>query len=81
MLIELEVDADRQEEGDHDRVVGWNLTVMTEEDPEAGEQLWAELAKVEAHLDADCPDDMMEWEASWSQEPMSGMLIATAKKI
>jgi hypothetical protein len=35
----------RQEEADHARVVEWILAAMKEEDVEAVEKLWAELAK------------------------------------
>jgi len=38
-VIEWEVEADKQEEADHGRVVGWNLPAMTEEDAEAAEKL------------------------------------------
>jgi hypothetical protein len=38
-VIEWKVGVDRQEEVDHERVVGWNLPVMTEEDPEAAKKL------------------------------------------
>jgi hypothetical protein len=39
-VIEREVEADRQEESDHERVVGGYLAAMTEEDAEAAEKLW-----------------------------------------
>jgi len=38
-VMEWEVGVDRQEEADHERVVGWNLAAMTEEDAEAAEKL------------------------------------------
>jgi hypothetical protein len=80
-VIEWEVEADGQEEADHERVVGWNLAGMTEEDLEAAEELWRELAKERAHLGAECTADEVEHEAAWCQEAMSSVLNATAKKI
>jgi len=53
-VIEWEVGVDRQEEADHERVVGWNLAAMTDEDAEAAEKLWMELAKERIQLDAEC---------------------------
>jgi len=75
------VDADRQEEGDNEREVWWNLAAMTEEDAEAAEKLWTELAKERAHLDAECTADEVEQEATWCQEVTGNVLDATAKKI
>ena len=72
---------DKQEEADHERVVGWNLAAMTEEDTEAAETLWMELAKERTQLDAECTADEVEQEAAWCQEAMSSVLDATAKKI
>ena len=80
-VIEWEVGVDRQEEADHERVVGWNLAAMTEKDVEAAEKLWAELAKERAQLDAECTVDEVEQEAAWCQEAMSSVLDATATKI
>jgi len=80
-VVEWEVEADRHEEADHERVVGWDLAAMKEEDSEAAEKLWANLAKERAHLDAECTEDEVEQEATWSQEVMSSVLIATAKKV
>jgi len=37
-VIEWEVEADWQEEADHERVVGWNLASTTEKDFEAAEK-------------------------------------------
>jgi len=54
---------------------------MTEEDEEAAEVLWTELAKERAHLDAECTADEVEQEAAWCQEAMGNVLDATAKKI
>jgi len=34
-----ELGVDRQEEADHERVVGWNLAAITEKDVEAAEKL------------------------------------------
>jgi hypothetical protein len=43
------VEVARQEEVGHERVVGWNLAAMTEEDAKAAEKLRMELAKESAH--------------------------------
>jgi len=80
-VIEWEVEGDRQEEADHERVVGGMLAAMTEEDAEAAEKLWVELAKERAHLDGECTEDKVEQEAAWCQEAMSSFLNATAKMI
>jgi len=63
-VIEWEVEVDRQEEAGHERVVGWNLAAMTEEDAKAAEKLWMELAKGGAHLEAECKADEVEQEAA-----------------
>jgi hypothetical protein len=39
------VGVDRQEKADHERVVVWNLAAMTENDVDAAEKLWRELAR------------------------------------
>jgi len=75
------VEADRQEEVDHEQVVGWNLAAMREEDAKAAEKLWRELAKERTHLDAECMADEVEREAAWCQEAMGNVLDTTAKKI
>ena len=75
------MDADKQEEADHGRLVGSNLAAMTENDFEAAEKVCRELAKERAHLDAECTEDEVEQEAAWSQEAMSSILNASAKKI
>jgi len=80
-VIEREVEADGQEEADHERVVGWNSAAMAENNWEAAEKLWRELAKERAHLDAECTEDEMEQEAAWCQEAISSVLNTTAKKI
>jgi len=80
-VIEWEVEVDRQEEAGHERVVGWNLAAMTEEDAKAAEKLWMELVKERAHLDAECTADEVEQEAAWCQEAMGNVLNATGKKI
>jgi hypothetical protein len=80
-VIDLTVGVDRQEEADHERVVGWNLAAMTEKDVEAAGKLWAELSKERAQLDAECTVDEVEQEAAWCQETMSSVLDTTAKKI
>jgi hypothetical protein len=59
-VTEWEVGVDRQEEGDHERVVGWNLAAMTEEDAKAAVKLWMELAKERTQLDAECTEDKVE---------------------
>jgi len=75
------VEVDRQEEEGHERVVGWNMAAMTEEDAKAAKKLWMELAKERAHLDVECTADEVEQEAAWCQEAMGNLLDATAKKI
>jgi len=80
-VLEWEVGVDRKEEADHERVVGLNVAAMPEEDAEAAEKLWMELAKERIQLDAECTEDEVEQEAAWCQEAMSSVLDATAKKI
>jgi len=81
-VIQWEVEADRQEVTDHERVVGLDIAAMTEGDVAAGaETLWAELAKERAHLDAECTEEKVEQEAAWCQEATSSVLNAMAKKI
>jgi len=80
-VIEWEVGVDRQEEADHERVVGWNLAAMTEKDVEAAGKLLAELAEERAQFDAQCTVDEVEQEATWCQEAMSSLLAATVEKI
>jgi len=75
------VQGERQEEVEHERVVGWDSAAMTEKDVEAAEKLWTELARERAHLDAECTEDEVEQEAEWCQEAMRIILDATAKKI
>jgi len=75
------VDADRQEEGDHERVLGGNLAGLKEKDWEAAEKLRMELEKERANLDTECTEYEVEQEASWCQDPMSSVLNATANKI
>jgi hypothetical protein len=58
------VGVDSQEEADHERVVVWNLVAMMEEDAEAAEKLWMELAKERTQLDAECTTDEVEQEAA-----------------
>ena len=41
-VIEWEVGEARQEEADHNRVVGWNFAAMPEKDVEGAEKLWME---------------------------------------
>ena len=80
-VIELEVEGDRPEEADHERIVEWDIPAMMEEDSEAAERPWAELANERAHLDAECTEDEVEQEAAWFQDAMSSVLNATAQKI
>jgi hypothetical protein len=75
------VDADRQEELDHERIVGWNLAAMTEKYLETAETLLMDLAKERADLYAECTEDEVEQKATWCQEAMSSILNATPKKI
>jgi hypothetical protein len=64
-VLEWEVNVDRQERAAHEGVVGWNIAAMTEEeDAEAAQKTWMELAKERAHLDAECTADDVEPEAS-----------------
>jgi len=80
-VIEWQVGVVRQEEAEHERVVGWNLAAIAEKDMEAAEKQWMELVKERAQLDAECTVDEVEQEAAWCQEAMSSVLDATAKKI
>jgi hypothetical protein len=80
-VIEWAVKVGRQEEVDHERVVGWNFTAITEQDLEAVEKLWMERAKDRAQLSAECTEDKVEQEAAWCQEPMSSVLNSTANMI
>jgi len=41
---------------DHGRVVGWNIAATTEEDAEAPEILWAEMANESTRLDTKCTE-------------------------
>jgi ribosomal protein L10 len=50
----------RQEEVDHERVAGYNLAAMTEEDAGAAEKLWMEFVKETAQLNAQCTEDKVE---------------------
>jgi hypothetical protein len=75
------VEVDSQEEAGHERVVGWNLAAITEEDAKAVEKLWMELEKETADLDAECTSDEVEQVATSCQEALGNVLDATAKKI
>lgn len=79
--IVWEVELHREEEAGHQSVVGWNLSAMTEEDPETAEMLWEKLAKESAHLSAECTPDEVGQQAAWCQEAMGKVLDARAKKI
>jgi len=80
-IIEWEVDANWLVEADHERVVGWNLAAMMDEDAKAAEKLWAELPKESSHLDVECTEDGVEQEAAWCQEAISSILNAATKEI
>jgi hypothetical protein len=60
MLLGGEVDADRQEEADHERVVWWNLEAMTKKDMGAVAKPSTELAMQTAHLDVECKEHKVE---------------------
>jgi len=72
---------DRQDDADHNRVVGWNLAAIMKQNLEAVGMLWMELTKERAHLSAVCTEDEVEQEVACCQEAMSSVLNATAKKI
>jgi hypothetical protein len=74
------VGVDRQEEVDYKRVAGWNIAAMTVRDMEEAENLWMELAKERAQLDAECTEHEGEQETAWCQEAMSSVLDPTAKQ-
>ena len=80
-VIEREVRVDRQEEVDHERIVGWHLASMTEKEAKVAEKLWIEQVKERAQLDAECTDGAVEQEAAWFQKAMSSIFDATVKKI
>ena len=80
-VMEWEVEAARQEEADHERVVGWHLAEMMEVDVEAAEKLWRELVKENAHLEAECTADKVEHKASWCPEAIGSILDAMGNKI
>lgn len=81
VVIESDVKADRQEEADRKWIVGWNSAGMMEEDAEAAEKLWRELAIEGAHLDAEGMADEVEQVAAWCQEAMGNVLDGKAKNI
>jgi len=80
-VLDWEVEVDRQEQADHERVVEWHFAAMLEEDIEAADKLWTEQARERAHLNAECTEDEVEQQAAWCQEAMSIVLAATVKKI
>jgi hypothetical protein len=45
---------DRQEEADHEMVVGGSLVALTEEDAEAAENPWMQFAKERTQLEVEC---------------------------
>jgi hypothetical protein len=80
-VIEWEVDVDRQEVADYERVLRWNLAAMIEEDVEAAEQLLVELAKERAYLDPGITEDNVEQETEWCLDAISSVLYAMVEKI
>jgi hypothetical protein len=80
-VIKWEFNVDKQEEADHVQVIGWNLAAMAQEDKEAAEKLWRELERDRAHLGEECTGDDVEREAECSQETLSKVPDAKAKKI
>jgi len=54
---------------------------MTEENREAAEYLWMDLAKEIAHPDAECTEEEVEEQAACCQETMGRVLDATTKKM
>jgi len=54
---------------------------MTEDDVEAVEMLWMELAQDRAHLDTECTGDNVEQEGARFQEVIGKPFDATAEKI
>jgi len=80
-VLKWQVDVGRQEQVGHERIVGWGLYSMTEEDTKPAEMLWMDPAKERAHLDAECEADEVEQQAEWCQEAIGHILDATAKKI
>jgi len=61
--------------------VGWNLAALTEEEAQAAEKLWMELAKSRSQPDAECTADEVKQQAAWWHDAMGSILDATAKKI
>jgi hypothetical protein len=55
-VIEWEVEAARQDEAHHEKVLRWSLPAIPENEMEAAEKLWAELQKERAHLDTACTE-------------------------
>jgi hypothetical protein len=45
---------------DHEKVVWWKLAANTEENAEAVEMQWMELAKERTHLDAEGTEDKVK---------------------
>jgi len=80
-VIEWVVEVARQEQGDHEMVIGWTFAAMAEEDTESAEELCMGLTIVRAHLDAECTADEVQQEAAWCPEAMVSILDATTQKI
>jgi len=81
LVIERKVRINRQEEADHERVVGWNKPAMTKRNVEAAEKLCMQLAKERAQLNAECTEDEVGQEAAPCQEAICSVLNAMAKQI
>ena len=80
-MIEWEFNIDKQEEGDHAQVIGWNLAAMSKEDKEQAEKLWKELETDRAHRGEDCMAEDQHQESKRCQATRSRVLDAKAKKI
>jgi len=80
-VIQWEVEAARQEEAGHERVVVLNLAAMKQKNMKAAEKLWTELEKERAHLVAICTEEKVQQEAAWCLEAMSIVPNATGKNI
>jgi len=75
------VEVDWQEEAFHERVEGWNIAAMTEEDVESAERLLMALANEMTQLEAECPADKVEQLAARFEEPLGRILEDTAKRV
>lgn len=80
-VIEWDVDVNKQEEADQERVVGWNLAPKIDEEQEAVKELWMELAKERVYRDIRCMEDAIEQKVMWCQEARSSVAGVTAMEI